>query len=203
MNKKGLLVVISGPSGAGKDTVLARLEHLRGSLYYSVSATTREPRPDETDGKSYFFLTRGEFEHLIDTGKMLEYAEYNGNYYGTPMQAVAEKLEEGRDVILKIEVQGAMQVKHRFPDALLIFLLPPSMKELERRLRGRGTETEQEIESRLAIARREITDAGEYDFVVVNELAQSAAEDINGIVDAQKCRACFNMELIQEVLRNA
>lgn len=203
MNKRGVLIVISGPSGAGKDTVLTRLNIIRPSLHYSVSATTRQPRADEKEGESYYFLTEDKFDAMVGRGEMLEHACYSGNSYGTPRRPVLEKLEEGTDVILKIEVQGAMQVKHNYSDTLLLFLLPPSMKELERRLRGRGTDSEESIRSRLSIARREIANAEEYDFLVVNELASKAAEDINMIIEAQKCRTDMNRNLIQEVLQNA
>lgn len=149
MNRKGLLLVVSGPSGCGKGTVLSEVFARQPDTYYSVSATTRSPRPGEVDGVQYHFLTKEEFEEKIAAGQMLEYAQYAGNYYGTPAQAVDEKLSQGKNVVLEIEVQGAKQVKLRRPDAVMIFIMPPSMKELRRRLTQRGTEAQEVVERRL------------------------------------------------------
>ncbi|MDR3553071.1 MAG: guanylate kinase [Clostridia bacterium] len=203
MSEPGLLIVISGPSGAGKDSVLLQLAKRRGGLFYSVSATTREPRAGEAGGQDYYFLTDEEFERLIAQGKLLEYTEYNGKYYGTPRQAVEERLARGEDVILVIEVRGAMQVKKSFPEAVLVFILPPSMQVLEKRLRGRGTETEAQISGRLAIARGEIGSAVNYDYVVINDALETAAAEIDAIVCTEKLKASRNRKRIQEVLDHA
>lgn len=203
MNNPGVLVVLSGPSGVGKDTLLRQLEKVRTSLFYSVSATTRPARPGEEDGKSYFFLSDEEFERLIREDKLLEYARYNGHYYGTPRSAVFERLRQGKDVILKIEVRGAAQVKKRCPEAVLIFVMPPSLRSLEKRLRGRGTEDEAEIENRLAIAREEMRLADDYDYIVINGELKKAAGDVDAIIRAEGLRVPQNRQLIQEVLHNA
>lgn len=176
----GLLFVISGPSGAGKGTVVAELVKDSDNLGLSVSATTREMRPGETDGVSYHFVTKEQFEKLIAEGKMLEYNRYvNGNYYGTPLSEVEKVLSEGKDLILEIDVNGGIQVKEKVPDAVRIMIVPPSLEELEERLRDRGTETEETLRLRLARAREEMELSGEYDYVVVNEtgkIAECAAE---------------------------
>lgn len=167
-NKKGKLIVVSGPSGAGKGTILS--EVLKYPNYvYSVSATTRSPRPGEVDGLHYFFLSRGEFEEKISENGFIEYAEYNGNYYGTPFEFVNHNLSEGRNVILEIEVQGAMQIKKKVPDALFIFMTPESRDQLEARLRARATEEEDVIVKRLAIADREIPSSLLYDYIIFNK----------------------------------
>ncbi|MBQ5813062.1 MAG: guanylate kinase, partial [Clostridia bacterium] len=153
MNKKGSLFIVTGPSGAGKGTVLAGLSRRLSNVFYSVSATTRQPRPGEVDGKNYYFKTKEEFEGMIARGEMLEYAEYVGNYYGTPEGPVNEMLEAGNDVILEIEVQGALIVKNKRPDAILVFITPPSFEILEERLRNRGTEKDEVVKMRLEKAR--------------------------------------------------
>ena len=166
---KGLLVVISGPAGVGKGTVIGEILHVSDEYVYSVSATTRTNRPGEVHGKHYYFITRGEFEQRINDGEMLEYAEYVGNFYGTPKKEVEQWLEEGHNVILEIEVEGALQVKRKFPECVLIFVLPPSIEELEARLRGRGTEDEQTIKRRLDRMRAEIKLIEHYEYSVLNE----------------------------------
>lgn len=189
MPEKGLLIVVSGPSGSGKGTVLGEVFQKRQGIFYSVSATTRPPRPGEENGKNYYFLTREEFESRIARGDMLEYAEYCRNYYGTPRSAVERQLSLGHDVVLEIEVRGAMQVKAACPDAVMIFILPPSRAELERRLRGRGTETEEKIQRRLQAADTETAAAGRYDYIVVNAKVAEAADAISSIITAEKHRS--------------
>lgn len=172
--KRGGLYVISGPSGVGKGTLVSKLLELRDDVALSVSATTRSPRPGEVDGKNYFFLTKDEFKNLIDADGLIEWAEYAGNFYGTPLDFVEEQLAAGKNVILEIEVQGAFQVKEKLPDATLIFIEPPSMDELERRIIGRGTESEDVIESRMRTARVEMERKMEYDIAVMNDDVDSA-----------------------------
>lgn len=189
MPDRGLLVVVSGPSGSGKGTVLQKLFSMRPGLFFSVSATTRDPRPGEVEGKNYFFLSREEFERQIAQGNMLEYAEYCRNYYGTPRLAVEERLAQGSDVVLEIEVKGAMQVKKACPDAVMVFIMPPSRGELEKRLRGRGTEGEETIRKRLRTAETEIASAPKYDYIVVNAKVTQAADAISSILTAEKLKS--------------
>lgn len=187
--KRGLLIVLSGPSGVGKGTVRKELFTQPNTNYeYSVSMTTRSPREGEVDGVDYFFKTREEFEELIEQGKLLEYAEYVGNYYGTPLDYVNETLEAGRDVFLEIEVVGAAQVREKAPDGLFIFLAPPSLSALEDRLIGRGTETVDVIKSRVMKARDELEMMNLYDYVVENDEVHHACDRINAIVTAEHCR---------------
>lgn len=187
MNKKGTLFVITGPSGAGKGTVLKEVFSALDGLYFSVSGTTRAPREGEVDGVHYHFMTRERFEELIANDRFLEYAQYNGNYYGTPLDPVEEHLEQGHDVILEIELQGALQVKKRLPKAVTVFIAPPSFEELERRLRGRGTETEEVIQNRLAIARQECANMDEFRFIVVNDEVDAAADRLRAIMLSCRC----------------
>lgn len=187
MNKKGTLFVITGPSGAGKGTVLKQVIQSLDGLYFSVSATTRKPREGEVDGVHYHFLTKERFEELIEKDRFLEYAQYAGNYYGTPLDPVEEHLEQGHDVILEIELQGALQVKKRLPKAVLVFIAPPSFEELENRLRGRGTETEEVICKRLAIARQECANMDEFRFIVVNDKVEDAADRLRAIILSCRC----------------
>ena len=185
--KKGLMIVISGPAGSGKGTVNAHLLS-SGEFVYSVSATTRAPRPGEVDGVNYHYISREEFERRISTGDMLEYTEYCGNYYGTPKKEAEEVLESGKNLILEIEVEGARIVKAKYPDAVLVLLLPPSFKVQESRLRGRGTETEEKILERLERTRAEIHEATFYDYAVYNHdgADRAAAEEIRAIVTAER-----------------
>lgn len=182
--QKGRLLVVSGPAGSGKGTVIKEILASDSSFALSVSATTRTPRPGEVDGVNYRFLTRGQFEQLIRNGEMLEYVEYCSNLYGTPRQQVEEKLAEGKNVILEIEVVGASKVKDKFPQAILIFLLPPSYEELEQRLRGRGTESDEVIMRRLEIARSELASMSAFDYLVYNVSSShtAAASDIMEII---------------------
>jgi guanylate kinase len=175
---RGRLIVVSGPSGAGKSTLIrASLESVP-ELAYSVSATTRDPRPGEVDGKDYIFLSREEFERWIEEGRFLEWAEYSGNLYGTPEQKVEELLEDGKSVILEIELQGARLVRNKRPDAVMVFVRAPSLKETRRRLAGRATESEEALESRLATAVGEVAASAEFDHEVVNEDRERARNDI-------------------------
>jgi len=187
--ERGLLIVLSGPSGVGKGTVRKELFSQPDTNYeYSISMTTRKPREGEVDGVDYFFKTHEEFEYLIDEGRLLEYASYVGNYYGTPLDYVNETLDAGRDVFLEIEVQGASQVRDKVPDGLFIFLAPPSLSALEQRLVGRGTETDEVIASRIGAARQELEMMNLYDYVVENDEVQFACERVNAIVTAEHCR---------------
>lgn len=187
MKDKGILVIISGPAGSGKGTVVACLRELMPDIGLSVSATTRAPRPGEEEGVSYFFRTREQFEQMIGDGEILEYTEYMNNYYGTPAAEVRRCLDAGKDLILEIEVEGASQIKKRFPEAVSVMLIPPDYATLESRLRGRGTETEEVILRRLARAREEIARMGEYDYVVVNGdgKAGECAGTVAAIIEAE------------------
>lgn len=199
MNKKGQLIVVSAPSGCGKGTILAQI--LKDENYcYSVSATTRSPREGEKDGVNYHFLTKEKFEELIADGKMLEYTEYCGNYYGTPLSFIDENLENGKNVILEIEVAGAANVRKLRPDAVLIFILPPSMKELRHRLEKRGTESEETVNKRVNEAYNEIKHASEYDYIMVNGPIDKAVEDFKTILSAVSMRKNNNLELISSLL---
>lgn len=186
--RRGLLVVISGPSGVGKDTIIERLLELDPNLTYSVSCTTRAPRPGEVDGTHYTFISRERFEELIEKGHFLEHASYGANLYGTPMQPVEQARASGRDVLLKIEVQGAQQVRKRVKDAIFIFIAPPNNKELARRQELRNSESPEDMTERLRIAEKEMTYARDYDHVVVNEDLDRAVEDLQGIIRAARER---------------
>ncbi|MGB9886232.1 MAG: guanylate kinase [Moorellales bacterium] len=185
---KGLLLVISGPSGAGKGTVCRELRRRIPSLKYSVSATTRPPRPGEQQGVDYFFVDDQEFVRLREEGQLLEWARVHSHYYGTPLAPVLEALAAGQDILLEIDVQGALQVKHRLPEAVTVFLLPPSYEELRRRLVGRGTENEEQIRHRLEVARAEVRQVARYDYVVINDQVALATNRIEAIIIAEKCR---------------
>ena len=191
MSSKGSLVVISGPSGGGKGTVVKALKELMPTLGVSVSATTRNPREGEMDGREYYFVSRETFEGMIADGEILEYTTYCENYYGTPKKEAERVMGEGRDLILEIEVEGATQIKKKFPEAVTVMLIPPSLSELEKRLRGRGTEAEEVICSRLARAKEEILLAYDYDYVVVNGDGdiEGCAREIMNIIQSQRSRA--------------
>lgn len=189
MSERGLLIVFSGPSGVGKGTVRQEIFSTPDHIFeYSVSMTTRAQRPGEVDGKDYFFRSREEFEELIRNGQMLEYAEYVGNYYGTPLTYVNETLDKGIDVFLEIEVQGALQVKKKVPDAVFIFLTPPDLNELQERLVGRGTDSEEVIAQRIERAREEIALMSEYDYAIVNDEVPLAAERVKRVIEAEHFR---------------
>ena len=202
-NSKGLLIILSGPSGAGKDTVLKELLAHNDKVRVSISATTRQPRQGEENGRDYHFISREQFETLIQRDGVLEYAEYCGNFYGTPRAQVEAWLDEGLDVVLEIEVQGAEQVMNHRSDLVSIFITIPSMEELERRLRDRGTETEDKIQGRMAVAQRELTRAFRYDYVVLNDEVDLAVKRIHTIIDAEKMRYSRMETLVMEVLGHA
>ncbi|HAQ08234.1 MAG TPA: guanylate kinase [Bacillus bacterium] len=189
MQEKGLLIVLSGPSGVGKGTVRKELFSQPDTAFeYSVSATTRLPREGERNGVDYFFKSREEFEEMIEQDRLLEYAEFVGNYYGTPVDYVRQTLDAGKDVFLEIEVQGASQVRRKFPEGLFIFLAPPSLSELENRIVTRGTESEDIIKGRMRVAREEIEMMELYDYVVENDQVERASERVKAIVVAEHCR---------------
>lgn len=203
MNKSGMLIILSGPSGSGKGTIIKKLLQERKDTVLSISATTRLPRPGEIDGVHYYFKSRSEFEELIENDALLEYAEYNGNYYGTPEEPIRQWLNEGKNVILEIEVQGAEKVMNHRSDMVSIFITIPSMAELERRLRDRGTETEEKILGRMSVAKRELKRAFRYDYVVLNDEVDLAVNRINTIIDAEKMRYSRMENYVLEVLKNA
>jgi guanylate kinase len=182
MSKKGNIYIISGPSGSGKSTVLKEVFAQRENYYFSISATTRSPRPGEQDGVEYFFITKERFQEMIENDEFLEYAQYVENSYGTPRKPVEDKVQSGYDVIMDIEVQGAKQVKEKLPEAISIFIAPPSLEELERRLRGRSTESEEKILGRLETARHELELSVNYDHKVINDEVSRAANEILSIM---------------------
>lgn len=186
MNRERFLLVVSGPSGAGKDTVVKQLRQSHPEVEFSVSATTRAIRPGEQDGVDYHYMTREAFEQKIAAGEILEYTNYCGNYYGTPKAEVDGRISAGRTVVLVIEVEGAGNIKRIYPDATAVFICPPSLEELERRLRARGTETEESIQRRLARAKEELALAGSYDAQVVNDTVERCAEELYGILKARQ-----------------
>lgn len=189
LNSKGLLIVLSGPSGVGKGTVRKALFNMPGhNLDYSVSMTTRAMRPGEVDGKDYYFVSREEFEQRIKDGKFLEHAEFVGNYYGTPLDKVEEKIANGKEVVLEIEVQGALQVREKCPDAVFIFLAPPSKEALYERLHRRGTESEEKINERVTKANKEFELAYKYDYIVINDEVSNAADKIMAIIRSEHAR---------------
>ena len=186
MKKKGLLVVVSGPSGAGKGTICKNFMELNKEMLLSISSTTRNPRENEIDGVNYNFITKQDFEDLIGTDSLLEYVHVFGNYYGTPKKWVLECIEKGKDVLLEIEIVGAMKVKERYPDAILVFVLPPSLKELKNRIITRGTETIEQIENRMARAMQEIKTIEKYDYFIFNDNLTRAVDDLEAIISAEK-----------------
>ena len=201
VNKKtrGQLIVLSGPSGVGKSTVISELLSARRDIYFSVSFTTRQPRVGEEDGVNYNFVTREVFEEMIAGEELLEYAEYVHNYYGTSLKVIQEKLDAGIDVLLDIEVQGAAKVRAKCPDAVLIFIVPPSFEELSRRLHRRATDQEEVIQGRLKKAREEYRQIPNYDYLVVNDKVSEAAGEIMAILVAESCRTKNRMHFVEGV----
>lgn len=197
--RKGSLFVVSAPAGCGKDTILNELFKKTDTAGYAVSATTRAPREGEVNGVHYHFLTRGDFERMISENEVLEYTEYCGNYYGTLRKSVSALINEGKDAVLKIEVEGAMNIKKLFPDACLVFILPPSLGVLEHRLRTRGTETEDKIIERTCRARRELEFAENYDYLIVNDDLDTAVCDLLAVFRAEKLRRIRNEELLDNI----
>lgn len=201
MNQKkerGQLIVLSGPSGVGKSTVIAELFSQRSNIYFSVSYTTRQPRVGEQDGVNYNFVSREEFERMIADDELLEYAEYVDNYYGTSIKLIREKLDAGIDVLLDIEVQGAAKVRARCPDALFIFIIPPSFEELSRRLHRRNTDSEDVIAGRLAKARQEFREIPKYDYLVINDKVANAVHEIEAILTAAECRVSSRSRMLAQ-----
>lgn len=199
MNRKGILVVVSGFSGVGKGTLMRCLTERYGYYALSISATTRAPREGEEDGREYFFKTKEEFERLIEEDRLIEYACYCGNYYGTPRDYVEDQMEQGRDVILEIELQGALKIKEKYPDALLLFVMPPDAQTLMERLRGRGTESEEIIRTRLERAVEESADVDQYDYMIVNDELDQCVEELHHLIDSQHCRISRNMDFVRQI----
>ena len=200
MTKRGLLIVLSGPSGVGKGTVRAAIfSKGEQKFVYSISATTRKPRTGETDGVDYFFKTREEFEQMIQNKQLLEYAEYVGNYYGTPLEYVENTLAKGKDVFLEIDVQGAIQVRDLMPDGVFIFLTPPDLNELESRIVNRGTDSDEVIAKRMKTAREELELMKYYDYSVVNDTVDNAVQKIEAIIQTEHLRIIRNLDTIEEL----
>lgn len=199
MRRKGILIVVSGFSGVGKGTLMKQLVHSYDNYALSISMTTRQPRPGESDGKEYFFVSREVFEKTIAENGLIEYANYCGNYYGTPKEYVEKQLEKGKDVILEIEIQGALKVREQFPTALLLFVMPPSAQELKKRLEGRGTETEEVIAKRLKRATEEAEGIENYDFIVINDKLEECVKEMHGLILAAHETPDRNQEFIDNM----
>lgn len=198
---KGKLLVLSGPSGVGKGTVLGELMKRRSDMCFSVSATTRQPREGEVDGVNYFFVTKGRFEEMIRNNELLEYAQFVSNSYGTPRAYVEQQLERGMNVILDIEVQGARNIVNMIPDAVSVYMIPPSYEELEKRLRGRGTETEEQIQGRLQTAINEARAADFYRYIIVNDNLETAVNELDAIMTAEKIGYDNRKNILKEVFK--
>ena len=199
MAEKGILLVVSGFSGAGKGTLLQKLLEKYDSYVLSISATTRNPREGERDGREYFFRSKEEFEAMIEAGDLIEYACYVGNYYGTPRAYVEEQLAQGKDVILEIEIQGARKIKERYPDSVLLFLSPPSAEELKRRLISRGTESMEVVENRLSRAAQEAQGMEDYDYFVINDNLEDCVRQVHQIIESEHARCFRNGEQIRKI----
>lgn len=198
---KGKLLVLSGPSGVGKGTIVGKLMEKRDDICFSVSATTRKPRQGEVDGVSYFFVSKDKFEEMIEQNELLEYAQFVENYYGTPRGYVEQKMEEGKTVVLDIEVQGARNVINAFPDAVSVYIVPPTYEDLERRLRGRGTETEEQIQGRLKTAMEEARAADFYRYIIVNDNLNEAVKELDAIITAEKSGYNERKNILKEVFK--
>ena len=199
MNQQGILVVVSGFSGAGKGTLMKELLKRYDNYALSVSATTRQPREGEKDGEDYFFVNREYFQQMIEEGRLVEYDQYVNHYYGTPRDYVEKKMAEGKDVILEIEIQGALKVKKRFPDALLIFVTPPSAGELRRRLVGRGTETIEVINARLRRAAEEASGMEAYDYLLINDEIDACVEQMHQLITLQHSKTCYHLDFLSRM----
>ena len=199
MGERGILTVVSGFSGAGKGTVMKEIMGRYENYALSISATTRKPRPGEEDGREYFFKTVEEFEKMIAKEELIEYARYVDNYYGTPKAYVVEQLEAGKDVILEIEIQGALKVKEKFPQTLLLFITPPTARELRNRLKGRGTETEDVINGRMDRAKEEAEGKDQYDYLIVNDVLEECVEQVHQIIQGEHRRCCRNKAFIKHM----
>ena len=199
MNQQGILVVVSGFSGAGKGTLMKELLKRYDNYALSVSATTRQPREGEKDGEDYFFVSREYFQQMIEDGRLVEYAQYVNHYYGTPRDYVEKKMAEGKDVILEIEIQGALKVKKRFPDELLIFVTPPSAGELRRRLVGRGTETIEVINARLRRAAEEASGMEAYDYLLINDEIDACVEQMHQLITLQHSKTCYHLDFLSRM----
>ncbi|AOZ96549.1 guanylate kinase [Butyrivibrio hungatei] len=199
MKRKGIIIVVSGFSGAGKGTIMKELTRKYDQYALSISATTRKPREGEENGREYFFISKEEFEKLIEEDGLIEHAKYVDNYYGTPRKYVEDKLSQGIDVILEIEIQGALQIKERYNDAVLLFVMPPSAKVLEERLRGRGTETDEVIRKRLSRANEEAIGIENYDYIVINDNLQDSVECVHEIISAAHLSPARNQEFINTI----
>ena len=199
MNHQGILVVVSGFSGAGKGTLMKELLKRYDNYALSISATTRAPREGETDGKEYFFVSKEQFEQMRDEQKLIEYAQYVNHYYGTPKEYVEQKMAEGKDVILEIEIQGALKVKKRFPDALLLFVTPPSAEELRKRLVGRGTETLEVINARLARAAEEASGMEAYDYLLINDDLDRCVEEMHQLIQLQHRKTSYHLDFLSKM----
>ncbi len=198
---QGVLLVVSGPSGAGKGTICQILREQLPDLGYSISVTTRQPRVGEVDGKSYFFKTVPEVQEMIAKGELLEYAEVYGNYYGTPRKYVMDLLQSGHDVLLEIDIQGALQIKERFPEGVFVFIVPPSLDELSARIYKRGTDSEEVIKRRMASAASELTYAAKYDYIIVNDIATKAANKELTIMEAERYRVARTYFIVDEICK--
>ena len=198
-NGQGILVVVSGFSGAGKGTLMKALLEKYHNYALSISATTRSPREGEQDGREYFFVTRDKFESMIEEEELIEYAQYVNNYYGTPRQYVFQQMADGKDVILEIEIQGALKIKERFPEALLLFVMPPSADELKHRLTSRGTETADVITARLHRAAEEAAGINSYDYILVNDQIDTCVEEMHQLIQAQHNKVSNNLDFIEQM----
>ena len=199
MSDQGILAVVSGFSGAGKGTLMKALLEKHHNYALSISATTREPREGERDGREYFFVTREKFEEMIREGELIEHAQYVNNYYGTPRQYVFQQMADGRDVILEIEIQGALKIKERFPEALLIFVMPPSADELKRRLVGRGTESMEVIDRRMRRAAEEAAGITSYDYILINDTLDACVEEMHQLIQTQNKKVSQNLDFIEQM----